>query len=149
MRPKRISIGFTGTRRGMTGFQRDMVKWHLNNWWTYYDEIILHHGNCVGSDRELVLLAKDLVGFRIIGHPMVGGNWQASTSNNDETLDARPPLIRNKAIVVSSQILLATPREHHEVLRSGTWTTIRYAWARPIPVIIIPPTGSFGQLEYS
>lgn len=149
MRPKRISIGFTGTRRGMTGFQRDTVRWHLNNWWTFYDEISLHQGDCDGSDTEIVLMAKELIDIRVVGHPMIGGRWHSPISKNDETLDPRPPLIRNKAIVMSSDVLLATPRTSSEVMRSGTWTTIRYAWARPIPVIIIPPTGSFGQLEYS
>jgi hypothetical protein len=43
------------------------------------------------------------------------------------TLKPWPPLKRIKAMVRWSDTLVATPFEPYEVLRSGTWATIRYA----------------------
>jgi hypothetical protein len=53
----------------------------------------------------------------------------------------RPPLVRNKIIVDRSELLIATPFHEKEILRSGTWMTIRYARSKVIPVLFIWPEG--------
>lgn len=55
---------------------------------------------------------------------------------------AKPYLDRNKDIVKGSKIMIATPKEHEEQLRSGTWSTIRYAIKTKIRLIIVYPNGS-------
>jgi hypothetical protein len=54
-------------------------------------------------------------------------------------MPVEPYLERNKRIVDNVTLLIATPKEFHHTLRSGTWSTIRYAWKKKIDVVIIPP----------
>jgi hypothetical protein len=49
--------------------------------------------------------------------------------------------IRNRKIANYSDKLIATPKESTEQLRSGTWTTIRYARLANKIVYIIVPNG--------
>jgi hypothetical protein len=44
-------------------------------------------------------------------------------------------------IVVESELLIATPKEVKEQLRSGTWATVRRARKVGIPIILITPDG--------
>lgn len=53
----------------------------------------------------------------------------------------KPPLVRNHDIVDSTELLIACPKEQVEVLRSGTWATIRYARKKEITVWLIDPEG--------
>lgn len=48
---------------------------------------------------------------------------------------------RDKDIVDTSDILIATPRFMYEELRSGTWATVRYAEKKNKPIVIIWPNG--------
>jgi predicted Rossmann fold nucleotide-binding protein DprA/Smf involved in DNA uptake len=60
------------------------------------------------------------------------------------TLVMHPPrsfLERNHDIVDASEVLVAIPKETEEVLRSGTWATIRYAHKLRRRVMIIYPNG--------
>jgi hypothetical protein len=52
----------------------------------------------------------------------------------------KDPLKRNRDIVDAAVMLIAVPKETTEVLRSGTWTTVRYAKKKGCSVLIIPPT---------
>jgi hypothetical protein len=54
-----------------------------------------------------------------------------------------PPLDRNKMMVDDCEALIATPRLMVEELRSGTWSTIRYARKCRKPVHIVWPDGSY------
>jgi hypothetical protein len=40
---------------------------------------------------------------------------------------AKPYLVRNKYIVRETALLISAPAEPAEQLRSGTWSTVRYA----------------------
>jgi hypothetical protein len=51
-------------------------------------------------------------------------------------LKPKPFLDRNKDIVNSCDILIACPENDIEVLRSGTWSTIRYAKKINKPVLL-------------
>ena len=48
-------------------------------------------------------------------------------------------LKRNRKIIKKSDVLIATPGQKEEQLRSGTWATIRYARKRPIAIWRIAP----------
>ena len=45
----------------------------------------------------------------------------------DEALAPLPYLTRNKQIVDASEVLVACPQSAKEEMRSGTWSTVRYA----------------------
>jgi hypothetical protein len=47
------------------------------------------------------------------------------------------PLARNTCIVLNCEHLIAAPKEDSEVLRSGTWSTIRRARKEHKPLIIL------------
>jgi len=55
--------------------------------------------------------------------------------------DPRPPLVRNRDIVDATDMLIAAPATRKEVLRSGTWATIRYAKKMKKWIYIIYPSG--------
>src|ERR1039457_4711407 len=105
----------------------------------------LHHGQCIGSDCEAAEVAYEL-GFTIIAHPGYlpkNPSWKGSRGSFDKnhtTFPEKPFLVRDQDIVDASEILIATPAQKNEVLRSGTWATIRYG-EKSKPVIIIFPDG--------
>jgi hypothetical protein len=75
---------------------------------------------------------------RRVGHP---SNVWAQTAHGvevNEMLDPMPPLQRNDVIVKSCQVLTACPGEEHEILRSGTWATVRRAMKEKLVVIFYP-----------
>jgi hypothetical protein len=129
------SIGFTGTRRGMTQVQRRIVEDLLLLWLP----VQVHHGDCVGADAEFHRMVRQLVpDARIIIHPPHNPQYRAFCEG-DEYQPERPYLKRNKEIVNASQLLLATPGESAEQWRSGTWSTIRHARQAPVWVRIVLP----------
>ena len=72
---------------------------------------------------------------------MQRGSWKVSAIDV-KILDPRPYLARNRDIVDASDLMLACPAEQQEVLRSGTWATIRYALKRDKHLIVIHPNGA-------
>lgn len=55
-------------------------------------------------------------------------------------------LKRDDALVEGADLLLAFPETMNEVLRSGTWSTIRRAWKRDVPVRYYPLDGKPGPV---
>ncbi len=96
-----------------------------------------HMGLCIGSDVEAAAIAR-VLGFWITGWPCTITSKRAYFRCDDEHIPA-PPLERNHSIVNVTERLIATPKEMEEVLRSGTWATIRYAKKMRKPVEIIWP----------
>lgn len=80
---------------------------------------ILHHGGAIGADTEAVDLAVTL-SYTPVEH-----------------LPHGDPLQRNHVIVENSDILIAAPQEDGEILRSGTWATVRYARKAGKPIIML------------
>jgi hypothetical protein len=130
-----MRVGFTGTRRGMTPEQWMAVHSLLQQW----KVTSAIHGACHGADREFDQLVRHL-------HPLVFMHLRPSNPSQAEwarrqqygPLDPHrvsvypeaPPLVRNRAIVSVSDRMIATPGTATEVMRSGTWATIR--WARRV-----------------
>lgn len=136
----RRHIGITGTRLGGTPRQLEALRVILLRARQALGYGILHHGDCVGIDAEADLLAKEL-GYLTICHPPSDSKARAHTTDHLAVMDAEPYLNRNRQIVAAVEVLLAFPGESKEVLRSGTWSTVR--WARRVQktCMIVPPSG--------
>jgi hypothetical protein len=128
-------IGVTGTSQGTTPAQRRTLA-------TFLREGTLHHGDCINADSDAHDLAV-LADMDIVIHPPSNPSTRAfkSTGNIVAILPEMPYLDRNKAIVDSTVRLIAVP-DGPEHIRSGTWSTVRYARKRGKPVTIVWPDGS-------
>ena len=113
-------IGFTGTRKGMTARQKE----ELRNLLLPSDQF--HHGDCLGADTEAHAIAREIGCSSIVIHPSDLVD-QRAFCNGDIVRRVKAPLTRNRIIVYNATFLIAAPATSHEVLRSGTWATIRYA----------------------
>lgn len=104
----------------------------MTPWQKYELEILLegddelHHGGCKGADVQAheIALRKGCV---VIIHPSNLRHWQGRCPRSDRVLPPKDPLERNRDIVDSVDAVVAAPATIGEVLRSGTWATIRYA----------------------
>lgn len=135
-----MKLGFTGTREKLADAQ--IIA--LRAWLEANRPTEFHHGACLGADATAALQVKAIYGrsVRLIARP---GNMPkyASQPALDVSDERHPPvytLTRNKSIVENTDLLLACP-SGPEVLRSGTWSSIR--WARKLGrrVIIVWPDG--------
>lgn len=149
-----MRIGFTGTQKGMTDFQKSS----LIELFELKKPTEFIHGDCIGSDKEANDIAVDwgIKIFTIFPSTIIKkrslcfglGNYipNAYTEFNYrgkivqvKWMPKDEPLKRNKLIVDYCQHLIACPKEHTHTLRSGTWATIRYAWKCKKDITIIPP----------
>ncbi len=136
------TIGFTGTRVGMTHLQKVTVRTILN---TIPPNGVVH-GDCVGADAEFHDIIESLnetraVSIHITLRPSTLHDTRAHCLADYEYY-AEKPLIRNKYIVSDSDILIAAPKEFHEIQRSGTWATIRHARKCDKKIFIVYPDGT-------
>ena len=132
--------GFTGTQDGMTDIQKGMVAAVLSNGFQENDQF--HHGDCIGADAEASHIASNLYGdrgYEIHIHPCTIRNKRAFCSGN-VIYHAIPPLDRNKVIVRVCDALIAAPKDI-ETIRSGTWSTVRFARKLNKPIYIVYPDG--------
>lgn len=115
----------------MTARQYEAVRMILK------DEATVRHGDCIGADSEF----HDIAYGRcfIIVHPPLNDKYRAFCSAPDHTLEPQEYLVRNKAIVNQSDILIAAPAFITEEWRSGTWSTVRHARKTGTSVIILDP----------
>lgn len=126
-----MKVGFTGTQKGMT----DLQLLEFGKLITKLMPSEFHHGDCIGADTQA---HKCFDGKKII-HPPFDTIKRAF--NKGETRPIKPYLVRNKNIVNEITILIATPNSMCEELRSGTWSTIRYARKQNKKIYIIFPNG--------
>lgn len=118
-------IGFTGTRSGMTNFQKEIVKEELLK---KKPECVIH-GGCIGADEDFHKIAKEL-GIKITvypGHSAVDGDtsFHFDYSDADEIFPSESYFKRNRRIVDDSDFMLATPYSQEQ--KGGTWYTIKYS----------------------
>lgn len=139
-----ISYGFTGTREGMTDEQKDAFSELLDSHEGAY--LVFRHGGCLGADEDAHFLANTRYHIDVIVHPGVTKDgYPQNRGNFPEALfvhDPKPFLERNHDIVDKAKALIACPGTGQEIMRSGTWATVRYARNRKFPVTIIWPDGS-------
>lgn len=141
-----MRIGFTGTRHGMSAAQQLAVRRLFE---TYKLSIVeMHHGDCIGADAQAHVLMREVCLTATItiwpcvplGHPARAGMAA------DITMPVAPALQRNLEIVEHATMLIATPQTDVEVIRSGTWATIRYGRKLGLRGRVILPNGSITVL---
>lgn len=143
-------LGFTGTRKGLSLQQLKSLQEFLQ----LLDGIKeVHHGDCIGGDEQFHGLAIAHHVPSVVIHPGYNDRGESPSRSfcNEHSpgeghslisvLPAGPYLLRDKDIVNSSQLLIGCPLTHQEQIRSGTWTTIRYARKINRAHIIIYPDG--------
>jgi len=126
-------VGFTGTQKGMTEGQSKSIE----NWLRHHNPSEVHHGDCIGADSQFHQIAKNQ-GIEICIHPPDDPRKRAF-SIGGQMRPERPYLLRNHHIVESCDVLIATPKENEEIIRSGTWATIRHARKEKKKVIVFYP----------
>lgn len=134
-------VGFTGSRETPSSAQE---QWLTEVLWSL-EMIEFHHGDCLGADALAHTLVREIApGIRIVIHPPLDPRLRAYREG-DEILSVKPYLERNKDIVDSTEILIGLP-SGPEYLRSGTWSTIRYAQSLGHQVLLPPEFMSWGAL---
>lgn len=141
-------LSFTGTRAGMTVQQRREVL----EVWQHGPPTEIHHGVCIGSDEEfhniLLRVRPKYWPQKVYMHwptnrsatflPKIPAGFSGTVIN----CEPKPYLERNGDIVRAGTLLLATPAEFKEELRSGTWATIRLARRLRKSIVIVWPDGT-------
>ena len=135
-------IGFTGTQRGMTPIQKQYVEVMIRRI-SQNKFFETHHGDCIGADKEFHNIICKVNSKIIIHPPTYNGKRAFCHATNCEVLTKKEYIQRNHDIVNASDVILATPGEQYEVLRSGTWATIRYSKKRNKKLYIIYPDGKY------
>jgi len=124
-------VGFTGSRKGLNASQLRKIREYLDT-----EQITeVHHGDCVGADAAFHKIALSL-DKKIVIHPP--NSPKMRFKGVGEVLPAKPFLDRNKDIVRASDVMIACPESSEEVLRSGTWTTIRFAKKTNTALVLLP-----------
>lgn len=134
-----MKIGFTGTQRGMTQPQ----KAALHQWLIEHEPSELHHGDCLGADAQVHgLCCEELI--QTVLHPPINPAKRAFCASR-RVRTPKPYLVRNKDIVDDTDMLIATPGEMIARLRSGTWSTVRYAAKTGKRSILVFPDGTIDE----
>lgn len=127
-------IGITGTQKGIKEHRLNLIKNFILDKTYEYNDIEIHHGACIGVDTQVHVFCRGFDGkVDIIVHPPIDKSKQGvlpKLRGREHNVYWRVPydyLVRNKHIVNECDILVAAPSTQYEVLRSGTWATIRYA----------------------
>lgn len=102
----------------------------------------VHHGDCMGADFEFHGIAYEVCGetLRRVIHPSVDDAYRAFC-DGDEARPAKPYVERDHDIVDETEVLIAMPITTGEIMRSGTWATVRYARKVGRPIFIVSPRG--------
>lgn len=132
-----MDVGFTGTQRGMTPHQMAVVRDILRT----LGGGEFHHGDCIGADSQAHDIALDC-GYLPILHPPNDPKKRAWREVPSHLMRSeRAYLVRNRHIVDETKWLIAAPGEPEEQLRSGTWSTVRYAKRRGKKIALVLPNG--------
>ena len=130
-------IGVTGTRKGMTEYQKLQLHDILTTFRGKYFPLQFHEGDCVGADAESTKIAKKL-GYIIYSHPPLKEDLRAWTEYDFE-YSKKSYFARNRQIVDYTDILIVIPKETTKQNIGGTWYTHDYALSKNKPVLIIWP----------
>jgi hypothetical protein len=127
---KIIKIGFTGTREGLNEFQKSRI---LELFYKYIDHHIdIYHGDCIGADTDFHKLCLDFKKNKnvelVITIMPPDKDIMRGFNKGDIIMTPKPYLKRNDDILLNSDIVIGCPLDKsNEVMRSGTWSTIRKA----------------------
>lgn len=143
------TIGFTGTRKGMTKAQGEAVMDFLAELQRRMVgdpdlagcDLNGLHGDCVGADADFDK-ACGILGIQTFSRPGHIPTLRAY-SNATPIADAEDCMARNQKIVDNCNVLIACPETEAEMRKSGTWATIRMGRRKSdLMVIVIRPDGS-------
>lgn len=127
-----MKVGFTGTREGMSDHQKCEFLIAIKGATEF------HHGDCIGADEEADALARTIKGIQIVIHPPDDPKYRAyCAKSGDIVWEPLPYLERNQDIVDETERLIGAPKNNWEELRSGTWSTVRYARKQGKPILIL------------
>lgn len=152
-----LHYAFTGTQGQHTREQKDALNQLFRELKYSALElgfvVHLHHGVCVGLDNLADRLAF-LNGITRELHPGINPKYPQDISKRAMGCylrmgfilhEAKPFLVRNKEMVdVVGSTLIAAPAQNgleYEQVRSGTWSTIRYARKKSKNIIYVWPDG--------
>lgn len=139
---RKAIYGVTGTRHGAVKEQKASLLIRIAKITEKLDgrfEPWLIHGGCIGVDIQTHLICKGF-GWKTWVLPGPYGPDPACC-DADEMEENRPFIERNHLIVDRCGAMHALPDRHTEVMRSGTWATIRYARKIRRRLVIIWPDG--------
>jgi len=126
-------VGFTGTQEGMSQRQKRLLRIELRGATEF------HHGDCIGADAEADAIARSM-GIAIYIHPPADESKRAfcpDPTPHGRVYPPEPYLERNRVIVNDTDELIAAPRLNQEEVRSGTWSTVRYARQKERPITLL------------
>jgi hypothetical protein len=130
-----MKIGVTGTRSGMNETQFAAMQEYLSQFVPTDTE--LHHGDCVGVDVEVAILAQSL-GMRVVCHPPEKDELRAN-HNSDEIRKPLGHFARNRNIVDETDQLMVVPYQDNHQPNGGTWYTHDYAKKKgKEPIVFFP-----------
>lgn len=132
-----MNVGFSGTQKGMRRWQSEGVKEFIRLLKPTYG----HHGDCIGADDQFDAICH-FNGVLTVIHPPEDPKKRAFCEGYADILEPKPYIERNHDIVDAVDLMIFTPFELREVLRSGTWATWRYACKVKKPWIIFSPIGA-------
>ena len=141
-------IGFTGTQAGMEqaqrlAFQSVMLTLAVNGGVTEF-----HHGDCMGADAEAHSIVRgNLPHVEIHVHPP-DKDSKRRFCEGDVMHEPAPYLDRNQHIVDAAEIVVATPKENDEQVRSGTWATVRRTRKAGKGLVIVYPDGTLEAVNH-
>ena len=136
--------GFTGTRNGLT----PKTAKALMDLLILVEPRQITHGDCVGADNMMHYMALGLSIPMAIRPPIDDRlrGW-ASVTASVYVYPPKPYIQRNHDIVNHTHYLIACPDTMQEILRSGTWATIRYAGKQNKVVYLVYPDGRLDRRE--
>jgi len=143
-----LHIAFTGTQEELTRVQKLSLHYAFVGMKEDNYQITVHHGDCIGADSCFHTIAY-YAQARIEIHPtnIPGKRAYCYERLHRMTTVVHPvkdPLVRNQIMIHSGRFLIAAP-EGPEKLRSGTWSTIRFAIKMGKPVFIVWPNGELEE----
>jgi len=130
-----MKIGVTGTRSGMNEIQFAAVQDYLSQFVPADTE--LHHGDCVGVDVEVAILAQ-LLGMRTVCHPPSNDELRANHAS-DEIREPLSYFARNRNIVDDTDVLIVVPYQDVHQTNGGTWYTHDYAKKKGKALVVFFP----------
>lgn len=145
-----LNLGITGTREGLNKKQEENLYALVEKLLAEkdYEEVRFHHGQCQGVDVEAAkILRKDFKCF-IVSHPPVKQDLIGQCTN-DVVLKPKGYLARDRAIVESSDILLAFPKHNTKQPTGGTWYTYGYAAKQGVRSFLCTPDGKIVETNYN
>jgi len=138
----KLTIGFTGTRKGMSHEQLSNTIAVLRACLVSCDAMKVYglHGDCVGADAQFDAICRGL-GLTTNCMPCTFESMRAHCPA-EQISEPVAPMARNRAIVATADLIIACPPNKERIKKgSGTWATIGFAEKAGKDVHIIFPDG--------